>query len=129
MPNFAQTASVSVAKIRRATVGTPVVGYGTIRPKNQVNIVPQVSGKLIFAYEALAQGNVIPEGELLFEIDPTIYKARVHQVEAEVRGLEARLSAQDQEIANLDTRIENLERMLAIDEVVAAAENGAAQKA
>lgn len=116
VPNFSRTPSVSVAEIRGRTAEMPVVGYGTIRPKNQVNIVPQVSGKLIFVYEAFAQGIVIPQGELLFEIDPTVYVARVHQVEAEIRGLEARVKRQDQEIANLDTRIENLDRMLAIDE-------------
>lgn len=115
-PNLFQTQRVSVAEIRGRAVEMPVVGYGTIRPKNQVNIVPQVSGRLIFVYEALAQGKVVPKGELLFEIDPTVYRARVHQVEADIRGLEARLKRQDQEIANLDTRIENLERMLAIDE-------------
>ncbi|MCH9034715.1 MAG: hypothetical protein IID42_09450, partial [Planctomycetes bacterium] len=103
VPNFWRTPSVSVAEIRGRAVEMPVVGYGTIRPKNQVQIVPQVSGKLIFAHEALAQGNVISQGELLYEIDPTVYIARVHQVEAEIRGLEAMLKRQDQEIANLDT--------------------------
>ncbi|MCH7994715.1 MAG: hypothetical protein IIB57_09760 [Planctomycetes bacterium] len=116
VPNFTHTPSVSVVEVRGRAVGTPVVGYGTIRPKSQVNIVPQVSGKLIFAHEALAEGNVIPKGELLYEIDSADYVARVHQVEAEIRGLEAMLKRQDQEIANLDTRIENLERMLVIDE-------------
>ncbi|MCH8242349.1 MAG: hypothetical protein IH897_07040 [Planctomycetes bacterium] len=45
-----------------------------------------------------------------------MYEARVLQVKAEIRGLEVGLNRQDQEIANLDARIENLERMLAIDE-------------
>ena len=116
IPNFLHTPSVSVAKILGQTVELPVVGYGTVRPKNQVNIVPQVSGKLIYSNSALAQGNIIPAGELLFEIDPTVYDARVRQVEAEIRGLEASLKRRDQEIANLDVRIENVEEMLAIDE-------------
>ena len=78
--------------------------------------VPQVRGNEIGAQEALGESNVIPKGEVLYEIDPAGYVARVHQVEAEIRGLEARLKRQDQGIANLDTRIENLKRMLAIDE-------------
>ena len=116
IPNFSQTPSVSVAKILGETAELPVVGYGTVRPKNQVNIVPEVGGKLIYSHSALAQGNIIAAGELIFEIDPTMYEARVHQVEAEIRGLEAGLQRHDQEITNLDARIENVEQMLAIDE-------------
>ena len=105
IPNFSHTPSVSVARILGQTAELPVVGYGTVRPKNQVNIVPQVSGKLIYSNRALAQGNIIPAGELLFEIDPTVYDARVRQVEAEIRGLEASLKRHDQEIANLDAAV------------------------
>ncbi|GAF88409.1 unnamed protein product, partial [marine sediment metagenome] len=63
-----------------------------------------------------AVGNVIPKGELLFEVDPTVYESRVRQAEAEARRLEAALERADQEITNLDARIANAEKMLAIDE-------------
>lgn len=95
---------------------TPVVGYGTVRPRNQVNVVPQVNGKLIYAHSDLAQGNVIPAGELLFEVDPVVYESRAQQASAEVRRLEAVLKRQDQEAVNLDDRIVNAGEMLAIEE-------------
>lgn len=114
--NFSRTPSVLVAEVLGELAEVPVIGYGTVRPKNQVNIVPEVGGKLIYSHSALAQGNVIPAGELIFEIDPTIYEARVNQVKAEIRGLEAGLKRHDQEIKNLNARIENAEQMLAIDE-------------
>lgn len=116
IPGFVQPPSVAVTQLQEQRAEIPVVGYGTVRPKNQVNIVPQVSGKLVYSHSALAQGNVISSGELLFEIDPTIYDARERQVQAEIRGLEASLQGRDQEIANLDARIVNSEKMLAIDE-------------
>ena len=115
-PIFSHTESVSVAKILSQTAALPVVGYGTVRPKNQVNIVPEVGGKLIYSHSALAQGNIIAAGELIFEIDPTMYEARVNQVKAEIRGLEAGLQRHDQEVVNLDARVEIVEQMLAIDE-------------
>jgi len=105
---------VEVAVVEPTVYQVPVVGYGTVRPKNQVQIVPQVNGKLVFSHEDLAVGNVVQAGELLFQIDPTIYDARLHQREAEIRVLEATLSRHDQEMANLDERIANAETMLGI---------------
>ena len=114
--SFSRVPDVAVLAVEARLNEAPVVGYGTVRPKEQVNIVPQVTGKLVYSHDDLAQGNIIPAGELLFEIDPTIYEARVHQSEAEIRGLEVALSRHDQEMANLDERIANVKQMLAIDE-------------
>jgi multidrug efflux pump subunit AcrA (membrane-fusion protein) len=108
--------SVVVTTVTPRIEQAPVVGYGTVRPKNQVQVVPQVSGKLVYTHEDLAQGKIIPSGELLFKIDPTVYEARVRQAEAEIRGLEATLARQDQHEKNLDERIANVMAMLAIDE-------------
>ncbi len=107
---------VAVMETRPQIAQEAVVGFGTVRPKEQISIVPQVSGKLVFAHEDLAQGKIIPEGDVLFEIDRTVYDSRVRQVEAEIRGFEAGLQLRDQEMVNLGRRIANVERMLAIDE-------------
>lgn len=113
---FARPLEVAVSHVGRTLEVTPVTGYGTVRPKHQVKIVPQVSGRLVYALKDLAPGNIIPEGELLFEIDPTVYESRVRQAEAETRRLEASLERADQEMTNLDERIANAEQMLAIDQ-------------
>jgi multidrug efflux pump subunit AcrA (membrane-fusion protein) len=94
----------------------PVVGFGTVRPKNQVQIVPQVSGELVYSHIDLAEGKIIAKGALLFEMDPSVYQARVQQAEAEERALEAALARNDQEMANLDARVIIAQKMLAIDE-------------
>jgi multidrug efflux pump subunit AcrA (membrane-fusion protein) len=114
--SFARVPEVVVSPVVATFHQNPVVGYGTVRPRTQVNVVPQVSGKLVYAHPDLAQGKVIAKGELLFEIDPTVHEARVAQVEAEVRRLEAVLERQDQELANLETRISSAREMLAIEE-------------
>jgi len=107
--------TVAVQTVVPKTVAIPVVGYGTVRPKNQVQIIPQVSGELVFSHADLAEGKIIVKGALLFEMDPTVYLAHVQQTEAEVRALEAVLTRHDQEMANLDARIIMAEKMLAID--------------
>ena len=107
---------VEVAPVRMRIEATPIVASGHVRPKNQVNIIPQVSGRLIFTHEDLAQGKVISKGELLFSVDPAVYEARLHQAEAEVRALAAALERHDQEVINLREAVTNAEQMLAIDD-------------
>ncbi|MBI4718257.1 MAG: biotin/lipoyl-binding protein [Planctomycetes bacterium] len=107
---------VAVTTLRSQVQQAPVVGHGVVRAKRQVNIVPRVSGQLVFAHQNLAQGKVIPQGDLLFEIDRTVYESRVRQAEAEIRGLEAAVDRLDAEMAGLDERIANAEQLIAIDE-------------
>lgn len=113
---FARVLEVAALAIEPIVEATPIVGHGTVRPKHQVKIVPQVNGKLLHVHDALAPGNVIPEGELLFEIDPTLYESRVRQAQAEANRLESALERANQEMAILDEQIENVRKMLAIDE-------------
>ena len=114
--SFASRHTVSVVPARARTLAEPVIGYGTVAPKNQVNIVPQVSGKLVHAHKDLLPGKVIAAGELLFQIDPTTYKARVRQVQAEVRALEVSIDRHNQEMADLTERLSNVQEMVEIDE-------------
>lgn len=116
LTSFARRHTVSVVTANAHTLRVPIYGYGTVAPKNQVNIVPQVSGQLIYTHKDLLPGKVIRAGELLFEIDPTTYRARVHQVQAEARALEVALLRHEQEMVNLAERIANIERMAEIDE-------------
>lgn len=112
---FSSVVEVAVESIRPEEERAPIIGHGTVRPKNQINIVPQVSGKLVYAHPDLAQGKVIPKGEVLFEIDKTVYESRVKQAEAEIRGLEATLERQALDSTSLDERIANAEQLVAID--------------
>jgi len=97
-------------------VSAPVIGYGTVRPKNQLQVIPHVPGKLVYAHRDLAPGKVIAEGELLFVVDPTPHEARARLARAEITALEAALQRHDAEAATLDVRLANAEKMLAIDE-------------
>jgi len=107
---------VAVLPINAKSEQTPVVGHGTVRPKHQINVIPQVSGKLTQIHPDLAQGKIIPKGDLLFEVEPAVYEARVLQAQAESRALEASLERHDQEMINIDARIDNAEAMLAIEQ-------------
>jgi multidrug efflux pump subunit AcrA (membrane-fusion protein) len=110
----ARPPAVATAAILPGIEASPVIGFGTVSPKHQVDIIPQVNGKLVYVHEDLAQGKIITKGELLFRIDRTIYGSRVAQAQAEERRLEGVLARQNTELAALDERIANAERMLEI---------------
>ncbi|MCP4589758.1 MAG: hypothetical protein GY842_03355 [bacterium] len=103
---------VSVEAIAPVVFDAPIVGYGTVRPKRQVKIVPEVGGRLVGVHEDLAVGKVIRKGELLFEIDARVYEARVRQGEAEVRRLEAELRRHQKDQVNLERRLMLAKRQL-----------------
>jgi len=107
---------VTVLSVLPRIEQSPVTGHGAVRAKNEIDIVPQVSGKLVHVHPDLAVGKIIPKGALLFQIDPIVYETRVQQAEAEVRGLEAALGRHDQELQSLEQRIANARAMLEIDE-------------
>lgn len=98
--------SVEVVTIEPRVFEAPIVGYGTVRPKRQVKIIPEVSGQLVQVHEDLAVGNVIRRGELLFEIDPRPHASQVKQIEAEIARLGVGLRQHEQEQESLSQRVE-----------------------
>lgn len=118
VPRTRTAASVARVLVQRVTPhleATPVIGFGTVRPKQQVTIRPQVTGALIFAHQNLAQGMIISKGELLFEVDSTPHLARAAQAKAEIRRLEGVLKRHDAELLSLAKRIATVERIVAIN--------------
>lgn len=110
------TPEVAVTRISPQSVDWPVIGYGTVRPKKRLNVVPQVTGQLTHVHEDLLPGRVIQRGETLFEIDGRLYESRLRQAEAEAAALEAGIARQEKERELLATRLENARASLAIEE-------------
>lgn len=107
---------VAVTRISPQPVNWPVIGYGTVRPKKRLNVVPQVTGQLTHVHPNLLPGRVIQRGEVLFEIDGRLYDSRLRQAEAEAAALEAGIARQDKERESLATRLANARASLAIEE-------------
>jgi len=107
---------VRLAKIEPLTFQEPVVGYGTVKPMRQVNVIPEVSGMLIQVHEDLAVGKTIRKGELLFQIDPRTYNSQVLQVRANVKQVEVQLRGLQQEEAGLTTRLETARQQFSLAE-------------
>ncbi len=91
-------------------------GYGTTKPHQLTEIIPEVGGKIVQVHPDLEVGNIIPQGELLFQIDPTNYEIALAQAEANLRSAEATVRQLEiqhqQDVAQLDVS----KRMLAISQ-------------
>ena len=68
-----------------------VTGEGTVRPLREINLIPQVSGKIIYIPPAMADGGRFKKGETLLRIDPQDYELAVKSAEARVKDLESKL--------------------------------------
>lgn len=90
--------TVSVTPTRQNVV---VLGQGTVRPLQETQLVPQVSGKVIFTSDALLAGGLFKAGDELLRIDPVDYELAVTLARARVQDAEAEyaLALQESEAA------------------------------
>ncbi len=73
-----------------------VKGFGTVQPKVEVNIVPQVAGVVVRCHPNFVNGGILPAGEASVEIDQRDYKLAVENALSLVATAQVRV---DQETA------------------------------
>ena len=69
-----------------------VTAQGKLEPKEYVDVGAQVTGQLQKLYVDI--GDDVKLGQLLVEIDPRVYAARVQADEANIKNLQAQLAGQ-----------------------------------
>ena len=77
------------ATVSRGDLEDVVSATGTLQPRDYVDVGAQVSGQLKKIHVVV--GTEVKEGDLLAEIDPTVYLARVDGSRAQLRNLRAQL--------------------------------------
>jgi len=96
-PNVAPL--VKVVQLHERDIRMTVTGYGTVKPKAQVEIIPEVAGKIVAVHPQLQVGGVIRAGEQLLQIDRRDYELAVQQAKASVAEAQVRL---DMELAEAE---------------------------
>lgn len=71
---------------------------GVVQARNQIQIVPEVSGRVIRVHDAFFSGGTFNAGEVLFEIDPRDSMQTVAQRQADVDRLQAALELAEAEV-------------------------------
>ena len=90
---------VSVARIKTRPQVVIISGEGTVRPLREIQLVPQVNGKVVFASRALVNGGEFQKGDVLLRIDPLDYQLAVTLAQARVKDSESKLKVAEEEAA------------------------------
>ena len=70
---------------------------GTVRPRTESTLVPQVSGVITWVSNSWASGGFFAENEILLKIDPSDYELAMAKAEASVAQAGLRLAREEQE--------------------------------
>jgi membrane fusion protein, macrolide-specific efflux system len=106
-----QSVAYRTASVVRGDVERTVTALGSLRPKEYVDVGTQVSGQLRRVHASI--GERVEQGQLLAEIDPTVYEIRVRTGQANLAQLRAQLAQQEAELALAQQRLERNRRLLA----------------
>lgn len=80
----AQAPLVNAIEVATEDINMTVTGYGTVRPKQQVQIVPQVAGRIVQTHSEFYDGGFFRAGETLLQIERADYELAVQSARAEV---------------------------------------------
>ena len=89
-----QAPLVEVEQLRSEDIQMMVLGYGTVNPKVQVDIIPEVAGKVVYIHPELIVGGLIRANQTILRIDPRDYELAVRQAEAAVADASVQLETQ-----------------------------------
>ncbi len=92
-------AGLRTVKIRRGDVNSMLSATGMVKPEELVEVGTQVTGMVAFfgvdsanKNKSIDHGSVVRQGDVLAQIDPTIYKAQVEYAEASLLRAKADMS-------------------------------------
>lgn len=83
---------------------------GEVQPRTEINLVPQVSGKITYMSPKFIEGGKFKRGDLLARIDPREYELRVVQARANVAQAETVVLREESEGENARRDWEELGR-------------------
>ena len=86
-----------------------ITGEGTVSPLREIDLVPQVGGRVVYMSPAMVDGGMFSEGEVLLRIDPLDYQLAVKAAQARVKDLESKqmLTEEEAEAAREEWKIKN----------------------
>ncbi|WP_255835035.1 efflux RND transporter periplasmic adaptor subunit [Kordiimonas sp. SCSIO 12603] len=93
-PEAPRTVSLYVEQVRAENVTLSVTTQGEVTPKTQINLVPQVNGRIVKVSDVFAEGGAFEPNTTLIQIDDSDYKLAVISQEARVAQAKVQLERQ-----------------------------------
>jgi len=106
-------AAYQFATVERGDIEDVVTATGTLQPRDYVDVGAQVSGQLKEIHVEV--GDAVKEGELLAQIDPTVYRARVDASRAQLRNLRAQLKDREAQLTLAQIQLRRQRALMAED--------------
>ena len=100
-----------------------VTATGTLQPKEFVDVGTQVSGQLKKLHVEI--GAVVKKGQLLAEIDPSVYQAKVDGDHAQLQNQQAQLADRQAQLVLAELQLKRQQNMTKDDATTAEALQGA----
>lgn len=113
------TATLLTAEARRGNLEDTVTATGTLQPKDFVDVGTQVSGQVKRLHVEV--GAVVKAGQLLAEIDPSVYQAKVDGDRAQLQNQSAQLSDRLAQLALAELQLARQQNMAREDATTAEA--------
>ena len=107
-PSTAPFVTTGVATAEDGAI--PVHGAGTVRPRAEIDVAAQVSGKVVWVAPAFQGGGRVQADEVLFRIDDADYLNRVQQAQANVAAQQVALMQAEEEARIARDEYERLQR-------------------
>ena len=110
-------ASLVTAVATRGNLEDTVTATGTLQPKDYVDVGTQVSGQLKQLHVDI--GAVVKKGQLLAEIDPSVYQAKVDGDQAQLLNQRAQLADKQAQLALAELQLTRQQNMMRDDATTA----------
>jgi len=88
---------VRVAEVTLADVPLTVRSQGTVRPRTESQLVPEVSGRVIWVSPSFAEGAFFEKGQVLLKVDPHDSRQAVVRARGEVARAKLQLAREEAE--------------------------------
>ncbi len=104
---------VTVAEVQRSTEKVVIEAMGTVRPARQIELRPQVGGKLVEVSAECVPGGLLRKGDLIARVEAADYELAVAQQEADLGRLAATADQQRAQVAVRESEVAQSESLLA----------------
>lgn len=100
----------ATAVVQKGDLEDTVSATGTLQPRDYVDVGTQVSGQLRTLHVEI--GERVEKGQLLAEIDPTVYLTRVGATEAQLKNQQAQLAERQANLRLAEQKAERQANMM-----------------
>ena len=97
---------VQSARVVTGVGAIPVYGAGTVRPSAEIDITPQVSGRVDWMNPSFHSGGRVESGETIFRIEQADYLYRLHEAVADLEDRKVALLEIEEQAAVARTEYE-----------------------